>query len=175
MLEYWLKIVLINFYWTAATSSYYTYPVIKQENNKTQLHVRCAIVFNIQLKPYHSSIHRRKDIILPWGCNCNQLEQNNWRFSVKVPQIRTVRIDGNGKIVFKEVYKKRNMDTTFQARFFFFFMQFYPRFSYYKEMTNTPPINTKWLLKRSLILSNRKYKGKLSDALVSKFVLNKVS
>ena len=44
-----------------------------------------------------------------------------------------------------------------------------------KKMTNTPPINTKWLLKRSLILSNQKYKGKLSDALVSKFVLNKVS
>lgn len=44
MLEYWLKIVLINFYFTDATSSYYTYPVIKQENIKTQLHVRCAIV-----------------------------------------------------------------------------------------------------------------------------------
>ena len=121
MLEYWLKIVLINFYFTGAASSYYTYPVIKQENNKTQLHVPCAIVFNIQLKPYHSSIHRRRDIILPWGCNCNQLEQNNWRFSVKVPQIRTVKIDRNGKIVFKEVYKTRNMDTTFQARFFISF------------------------------------------------------
>lgn len=175
MPEYSLKIVLINFYFTDATSFYYTYPVIEQENNKTQSHVRCALVFNIQLKPYHSSIHRRRDIILPWGCNCNKLEQNNWRFSVKVPQIRTVRIDRNGKILFKEVYKTRNMDTTSRRDFFLLLMQFYPRFNYYKEMTNTPPINTKWLLKRSLILSNRKYKGTLSDALVSKFVLNKVS
>ena len=47
MLEYWLKIVLINFYFTDATSSYYTYPIIKQENNKTQLHVRCALVYLI--------------------------------------------------------------------------------------------------------------------------------
>lgn len=54
MLEYWLKIVLINFYFTGATSSYYTYPVIKQENIKTQLHVRCAIVFNIQ---WNHTIH----------------------------------------------------------------------------------------------------------------------